>query len=451
MASGRLTALRRVATHLTGWRATLLLVSLIPLIAAIFWIVDDWVRALVLTLAAIIPIVAIVFVSTADSSRTTQTLDQLLGPTRRTTGDIPSLERRVDVMDLVMSSEMRRAWEPTTLPFVHVGQTEKPVLLLPGADYHLPEIVGIADELDARGVPNVIAVGVPHWERTGDGLIWYDREVFAAPDADEIAGRFSAVVTMKDWAGYGPLVEAAKEDGIPTFAKVEGAQDFHDVDTNTPRRPYRTADHILCQGQNDFDALEGMQRTIVGSTRLERLWWAPPSKPSKPLAVINLNFTYGVLTEARDLWLSTAIEGCERAGIPYVISVHPAERARIPHPRATAISASRLLRHATVLISRFSTLPYEAMARGVPFVYHNPHEEEVPTFKEPLGAFAISTDAPGLRTILADTGPPSRVVREHSARFFGRQIDVGVEMSSETRSVQLLVELGHVISMDPRT
>ena len=56
-----------------------------------------------------------------------------------------------------------------------------------------------------------------------------------------------------------------------------------------------------------------MVRSIVGSTRLERLWWAPPAIPHTDLAVINLNFTYGMLTSARDLWLETAVEGC-RAG-----------------------------------------------------------------------------------------------------------------------------------------
>ena len=40
------------------------------------------------------------------------------------------------------------------------------------------------------------------------------------------------------------------------------------------------------------------------------------------------------------------------------------------------------------LISRFSTVPFEAMARGMEFIYFNPHGERVPTFAEPAGAFA---------------------------------------------------------------
>jgi hypothetical protein len=48
------------------------------------------------------------------------------------------------------------------------------------------------------------------------------------------------------------------------------------------------------------------------------------------------------------------------------------------------------LTEASVLVSRFSTVPFEAMARGVPFVYHNPHGETVPTFMNPDGGNAMS-------------------------------------------------------------
>ena len=180
-----------------------------------------------------------------------------------------------------------------------------------------------------------------------------------------------------------------------------------------------------------------MTRSIVGSTRLERLWWAPPVTPHSELAVINLNFTYGMLTSARDLWLETAVEGCERAGIPHVISVHPAEKARKPHPRASAISASRLLRHATVFISRFSTLPYEAMARGVPFVYHNPHDEAVPAFKDPMGAFPTTANASDLQEALASIDPVEDV-RSRAADFLAKQFDVDSKARSEERTADLL-------------
>jgi hypothetical protein len=439
MPARRLQSITRAFRYLLGWRILVLSVSPIPLIVVLVAMEQGWGTSLLLAATAMIPVFMVVLVMAVDTTRFAGYFDRIIGPSRRIHTDLQSLAQRLDIIDAVLSSQIRRPWEPTTLPFHFVTGTEpKPALLLPGADYHLPEIMTLAEELDSRGVPNVVAVGIPHWERTGDGLIWYDRDVFEAPAAQDIPGNFSALVTMKDWAGYGPLVEAANDVGIPTFAKVEGAQDFHDVDTNQPRRPYRTAQHILCQGQNDYDALEGMKRTIVGSTRLERLWWAPPANPASDLALINLNFTYGVLTEARDLWLETAVAGCEAAGIPYVISVHPAERARHPHPRATSISASRLLRHATVLISRFSTLPFEAMARGVPFIYHNPHAERVSLYAKPQEAFPTTGDSRQLRSALCSRPEVGTEFRSTAEPFLRRQVTIELDSTCESRTARVL-------------
>lgn len=442
MSGKRLRAISRTLAYLRGWRLLALVAAPMVSVVSLVLLGRDIQEAIVVTVAALIPAYAVLLILAVDTTRSIGHLDRIIGPGRRIETDLESLHRRLDVIDSVMSSETRRPWEPTTLPFHFVaGRDPKPILLLPGADYHLPEIIAIADELDTRGIPNVLAVGRPHWERTGDGLIWYDKPIFEAPAPEEIPGNFSALVAMKDWAGYGPLVERANDAGIPTFAKVEGAQDFHDVDTSRPRRPYRTARHILCQGRNDYDALEGVERTIVGSSRLERLWWAPPANPSSELAVINLNFTYGVLTDAREVFLTTAVEGCEAAGVAYIISVHPAERARNPHPKFTSVSASRLLRHATVFISRFSTLPFEAMARGVPFIYHNPHKESARVFLAPNGAFQKAHDSEELAAAITTAPAPGQSARSTAEDFFARQINITNESSSSRTVDTLLVAL----------
>ena len=432
--------MKRTLAHLTGWRLVVLIGAPIATFAVLATAIEQLDTAILIALAAIIPAYGVGLIVAVDSARAADHLRRLIGPSGRIDIDVESLGRRLDAVDMVLASETRRPWEPTLLP-LHLLEDggQSPVLLLPGADYHLPEIVALADELESRAVPTVIAVGRAHWERTGDGLIWYDRPVYEAPTPETVPDNFAALVTMKDWAGYAPLVEAAKEAGIPTFAKVEGAQDFDDVDTNEARRPYRTADHILCQGQNDYDALKGMKRTIVGSTRLERLLWAPPANPQTELAVINLNFTYGVLTEARQLWLKTALEGCESAAIPYVISVHPAERARNPHPNTTSISASRLLRHASVLISRFSTLPFEAMARGVAFVYHNPHGERVATFSRPEGVYPVTINSEELASAVRSVPPPGDEVRKMSEPFLTRQVSIHRAGNSESRSADVVI------------
>ena len=213
----------RLFARLKGWRAALLLLSAIPLVAGMYWWTGDWWVSIVVAAAVAIPVATVLLIALVDTSRSADIDDRLLGASHQIPSDLQSIVTRLDAVDLVVSSETRRPWEPTTLPSTFVGgDSPKPVLLLPGADYHLTEVTALADELDRRGIPNVIAVGIPHWERTGDGLVWYEREIYEAPTAEEIPGNYSALLTMKDWAGYAPLVEAAKSSGIPTFAKGRG-------------------------------------------------------------------------------------------------------------------------------------------------------------------------------------------------------------------------------------
>jgi len=352
-----------------------------------------------------------------------------------------SADPRLDLVEQVLADETRRPWDASTLPWLPAGGSPKPILLIPAADYHLAELVPIARELNGREIPTRVAVGISPWERTWRALSAYpELEVFALPQAGDLAGEISAVLVMKDTGSLQPFVQACRELGITTMGKVEGAQDFWDSDTPEQRLPYRSLDLVLCQGQFDSDALADRETSVVGSTRLERLWWAPHATTAEPLAVINLNFVYGVRTADRKLWLETAIEGCDLAGLPYVISLHPAEKARVDSPRATSISASRLLPRATVLISRFSTMPFEAMARGVPFVYHNPHGETVPTFADAMGAFETTTSAAELGALLPTLNPASADFRLKLQAFFAHHVDIDPSRRSEQRAADLIAQ-----------
>jgi hypothetical protein len=348
------------------------------------------------------------------------------------------LNLRLDMIEGVLADEARRPWNPSTLPWRDMNTTTKPVLLVPAADYHLAEVVPLAHELDRLGIPARIAIGPSPWARTWPALAWYEGEVFELPEPEQAADQVQAVFVMKDTGSLEPYVHRCRELGLTTLGKVEGAQDFWDADTPESRRSYRSLDLVLCQGRFDVEALTGSETAIVGSTRLERLWWAPPLSPRDPLAVINLNFVYGVRTSDRDLWLTTAIEGCERAGIPYVISVHPAERSRIRSGRMTSISASRLLPRATVLISRFSTMPLEAMARGVAFIYHNPHQESVRTYQQPAGAFETTTGAADLGMALESIDSDPAKTRAKVEEFFTNFVDVDPAKQSERRGAEAI-------------
>ena len=313
------------------------------------------------------------------------------------------------------------------------------IVMTPAAAYHTDEIGPLAEELARYGIESVMVVDDRRWKTTEAGLRRYDFPVIAATEPGDWLVESLGILSLNDWGEYPrEYILAAKELGVPTFAKVEDVQDFQDDDVHWDRKAYQTAEIILAQGQNDVRALPGLRTSVVGSSRLERIWKSPPRPYRSDLVVLNLNFTYGVLSDARDLWLSTCVDACRKAGLPFVVSLHPAER---DHWNGQLPIADRPMRHlltkAGVLVSRFSTVPFEAMARGVPFVYHNPHGEGVPTFEEPEGAFEVTSDTASLSSALRDSLSWATNYRERCESFFRRQVDISDE-PSEVRAARVL-------------
>ena len=252
--------------------------------------------------------------------------------------------------------------------------------------------------------------------------------------------RAAGLVVLNDWARSRPALDACNAAGVPTFAKVEGVQDFDDADTGQQRYPYLAATVVLGQGQNDLEALPERQVRIVGSTRLERIWRASPASPGHH-ALVNLNFTYRVLEEHRRAWMESVEEGLRRAAIAAIVTRHPAERASRSRLPTTSKPFRYEINRAGVLVSRFSTVPFEAMARGVPFVYHNPHGERVPTFAEPHGAFLISRSAEELAAALRTALTWRTNYRERAEKFFRRQVDIDDSRPSEVRAADVIIEV----------
>ena len=370
----------------------------------------------------------------------TKASDQSTGGRRRPAADKPrySKEVRALLKQMPKTIEVR---DPQPWPG-SVGSS-KPILLVPAADYHLDELVPLSHELNQRGLETVFAVGESPWNRTKRGMIDYPEvDMFRLPDPEVVEEYVRLVVTLKDTGSMTDWVTEVRERGVPVIGKVEGAQDFWDSDTPDERRPYRNFDLVLCQGQFDADALADVETAIVGSTRLERLWSSPPVEPpEQPLALINLNFVYGVRTHDRRLWLETAIAGCKQAGIDYLISAHPAEKTRTEDARITRVSAMKLLPHSSALISRFSTVPLEAMAMGVPVVYHNPHSESVATFHDPTVAFDTSDSADSLAAALSSLTDSRRLTRQTAARWFNSRVSVEAEQLSESRGADAVVRI----------
>ncbi|MGB7964197.1 MAG: glycosyltransferase [Propionicimonas sp.] len=325
---------------------------------------------------------------------------------------------------------------PTVLPDGLV-RGRGAVLLVPEARYHVDEVGPLLVALRSRGVPAQIMVS-PNTVPTAIAELgrWVDEVL---PFTPEVASEAAAIVTLNDWGPLRRVIEAANAAGVPTFAKVEGVQDFLDDDTGRIRTPYRQARWILGQGPNDVASLPDKEVLVVGSSRLELVATLPPVHPGDHV-LANLNFTFGVLTDQRDGWLRSIADAARTLGVDVVVSRHPAEKGDTMGMEVAARPFRHEITKAGVLVSRFSTVPFEAMARGVPFVYHNPHREKVPTFENPEGAFWVSRSTDELELRLQEALDAREGYRERSWPFFAAQVDIDPGRDPAERAADAIVE-----------
>ncbi|NQT03917.1 MAG: DUF115 domain-containing protein [Planctomycetes bacterium] len=192
----------------------------------------------------------------------------------------------------------------------------------------------------------------------------------------------SVVVLGIDW---GPeekqVVEEAKQLGIPTVCIQEGCLDFMDQRTNRLMR----SDYVFLQGPIMRKYIRRQNGLIVtGNPKYDILYEEP--LPEKVKVMINVNFTYKIFEEARDQWAADAVRACNRLGIDFFVSQHPRDNGVFPPEyrviKSDAFKLRKQLEQSSILISRFSTVIYEALAMGRETVYYNPHGEPFRIFAQ---------------------------------------------------------------------
>ena len=309
----------------------------------------------------------------------------------------------------------------------HIKPDDCPyVLLVAQAAYHLGELLPLQKELKSRGIGSYIVAPAlpkkylnrfrPSFARRKELL--QELSLKNSNQCDVLSfSRAEAVVVLNDWGTTTPLIHWAREKGIPIFGWVEGAQDFLDLDTEKNRAPYRSVDHVFCLGPYDYEALSGTERTIVGSNRLRDITISPSGSSEDLSVVANLNFTYGVGTQYRRMWINSVKTATKKSGHTLTISSHTADPSSLLPWIRSSEPIDELFKTATYFVTRFSTLCYESLLRGVPTVYHNPHGEKVKTFLQPKGAFPITTSSEDLAETLKSMPLKRHEVREKANEF----------------------------------
>jgi len=317
---------------------------------------------------------------------------------------------------------------------------------MPLAGYHGRELGAVGDALTSLGHKVAFIVEEASVEAI-DPFLGDHSRILAAPGYDRFAlGAFDAFIAMNDWGKPSRAIyHLARVRGIPSIAKVEGVQDFTDVDTGRIRLPYLAADHVLVQGNNDIAALDRKNLHVVGNSNMEIAWRVgPTAAPRNGQVVINSNFTYGVLTNERERFLTEAVAAVVDVGLEPVISQHPADG---PLPDAfvnyrTDRSMSSMLPLCEAVITRFSTVPFEAIAYGTPFVYFNPHFEKVPTFAEPGPAFEHVHTQHDLTAALGTAVVGRDTYRDRAEQYFRAQIDMS-DTPSAMRSAEAIAQIAY--------
>lgn len=287
------------------------------------------------------------------------------------------------------------------------------VLFFCDVDYHIRHTVNVVRELTRRGITASIVdlseylnegkrqLGFDEIQDYGDiPIVKYNDYTKSNIDYAEL----KVAIFFNDTGIHNEYIRILRSQGIATVGMDEGVNDFLKLSEGFTGKlsPYRTCEYVLLPGEYETQFFNDRpnQYFITGLPKIKEFYDEEVSKVRDPLAVINVNFSYGVLTYQREKYVKTAIAGCEKAGIDYIITQHPMDKGLLSDYKLSSDSVYDLLKRCSVYISRFSGTIIEALALGTPCVYHNPHNEKVLKFQNPLGAYSLSYSSTSLATAI---------------------------------------------------
>jgi glycosyltransferase involved in cell wall biosynthesis len=319
------------------------------------------------------------------------------------------------------------------------------VVFLPHKDYHVWTMGLIARELKKRGINSCLMDLTDYYRDEGSrneaknfqDIPFLDFNFLRVEKID-----YKALICMNDWDKkiVRPEVIKAKKKNKITIGIVEGVQDFLDLDTKQNRQPYKTVEYVFLTGKHDkqFFRDKNDKTFIIGIPRLKKLLNIEPKFPKEALAVINLNFSYNVLSDKAKVWLDSAIEGCKLANIDYIITQHPADKTNLENYNVTNKTMYEIIEEGSIVISRFGSTIIEALAMGKPCIYHNPHNEKVIKFQEPMGAYSLSFDSKSLAEAIRYELSLDVDYRKRANKFLDYHCNINSKESSAFLSAKII-------------
>lgn len=218
------------------------------------------------------------------------------------------------------------------------------------------------------------------------------------------------------------FIAGCRRKGIRTVCLQEAVN----VDFEGPHKRLRWADIALLQGPHALQYLKRDVCFLTGNPRFDDYKALP--FPAKPLVLINCNFIFGFsyLERARE-WLDHVIRAAEALDLPYRITVHPRDETDLrglDHVQPSGpYRVHDQLAQCSVLVSRDSSLLYEALLLDRHSVYYDPFGEKERCLREDdTGLIKKCTAPEDLRTCLeraSQEAPPQQNAErfERAERF----------------------------------
>ena len=274
-----------------------------------------------------------------------------------------------------------------------VNQPKKGIALLASNDTHVNFMLPIASALgnvlflvpDRR---NKDEAAIARLEKAGVPYVEVNYHATELPILDD--RNVGIVFCGADWTSeFIAVKRCIGARSIVTVALQEGPQDWHMRFRHNGvikvQNHYRNADVLCAQGAVTLQLIRPKFMVITGNPKIDS--FTDKKNNGSPRVFINCNFTY-INTKPkyennREMWLAQAVKACEKLNLPYVISQHPRDDGDIQDPNLIASHADIVadqLKQCSIVISRFSSISYEALALGLESVYFNPHLEPMATF-----------------------------------------------------------------------
>jgi hypothetical protein len=232
----------------------------------------------------------------------------------------------------------------------------------------------------------VVVEGNPDFEAAQKALNELRFGFMTSTELARLATPRDIVVVGNDW---GPKhfirkLERFRRRVVPIIGIVEGARFAY------PRH-WERVDDLLVWGQSGVDTLPG-RKHIVGSPAIEKALKPGRVQPAQPHVVVNYKFMKGAKEEG-PVWAADCAAAAAPVDPDYVISAHPFNVAELGGLNVSHASFGKLLDEATLLITRSSTVIYEALAARVSVIYYPLADERRAEFGEPMGAFRTANNA----------------------------------------------------------